>query len=259
MSHFHEAAENIYGTYVLERAEYIIPGDILEFCSIYLGAKNVGNEVNDAKGKVTPPELLYLEEEARQQGVGLWNMSLASAIRKLLSSFVGDPRRTMGLLASNKDEPIKAIIEQFCDGSLELYTVQRSVQRCVQAPSMGRIPQEISTSTEVPIDEPNPDAFGWEAKHFTELCVLHRDVNIVLEGLDNYSNFIGSVCYADGESAKDLAIELTENGYVKHVEWSAGLIEDETRRRLKAAELQANNTKLRLWMNYRPQLLSLRH
>ncbi|GKF82950.1 hypothetical protein Tco_0244606, partial [Tanacetum coccineum] len=61
--------------------------------------------------------------------------------------------------------------------------------------------------------------------------------------LDNYNNFNGSVCYADGESAKDLAIELTEN---------VCLIEDETRRRLKAAELQANNTKLRLWMNYRP-------
>nr|GFD24699.1 ribonuclease TUDOR 1-like [Tanacetum cinerariifolium] len=79
---------------------------------------------------------------------------------------------------------------------------------------------------------PNPDAFGREAKHFTELCVLHRDVNIVLEGLDNYSNFIGSVCYADGESAKDLAIELTENGYAKYAEWSASLIEEETRRRL---------------------------
>ncbi|GKC34577.1 ribonuclease TUDOR 2-like protein isoform X1 [Tanacetum coccineum] len=111
---------------VIFRAEYIIPGDILEFCSIYLGATNVGNEVvtrgwakvNEAKGKVTPPELLYLEEEARQQGVALWNTSLASAIRKLPSSAVGDPRRTMGLLASNKDEPIKAIVEQVCDRSL---------------------------------------------------------------------------------------------------------------------------------------------
>ncbi|GKC60630.1 elongation factor 1-alpha, partial [Tanacetum coccineum] len=41
-------------------------------------------------------------------------------------------------------------------------------------------------------------------------------------------------------------------GYVKYADWSASLIKDETRRRLKAVELQAKNTKLRLWMNYRP-------
>nr|GEY64147.1 ribonuclease TUDOR 1-like [Tanacetum cinerariifolium] len=174
---------------VVFRAEYIIPGDILEFCSIYLGAMNVGNEVvargwakvSEAKGKVTPPDLLYLEEQARQQGVGLWNTSLASGIRKLPPSAVGDPRRTMGLLASNKGKPIKAIAEQVCDGSsVRAYLIPefQYIQVClagIQAPSMGRIPQEISTSTEVPIDEPNPDAFGREAKHFTELCVLHRD------------------------------------------------------------------------------------
>ncbi|GJT91931.1 transport protein Sec24-like protein [Tanacetum coccineum] len=42
------------------------------------------------------------------------------------------------------------------------------------------------------------------------------------------------------------------HGYAKYAEWSASLIEDETRRRLNATELQAKNTKLRLLMNYRP-------
>lgn len=36
-------------------------------------------------------------------------------------------------------------------------------------------------------------------------------VRIVLEGVDKYSNLIGSVYYSDGESAKDLAMELIEN------------------------------------------------
>lgn len=36
-------------------------------------------------------------------------------------------------------------------------------------------------------------------------------VRIVLEGIDKFSNLIGSVYYPDDESAKDLALELVEN------------------------------------------------
>jgi staphylococcal nuclease domain-containing protein 1 len=32
----------------------------------------------------------------------------------------------------------------------------------------------------------------------------------VLEGVDKFSNLIGSVYYPDGDSAKDLALELVE-------------------------------------------------
>lgn len=86
------------------------------------------------------------------------------------------------------------------------------------------------------ITEVAPDPFGREAKHFTEIRVLNRDVScilsvialffyfivisqfsftlqvrIVLEGVDKFSNLIGSVYYPDGDSAKDLALELVEN------------------------------------------------
>ena len=33
----------------------------------------------------------------------------------------------------------------------------------------------------------------------------------MVEGTDSFSNIIGSVYYPDGETAKDLAIELVEN------------------------------------------------
>lgn len=36
-------------------------------------------------------------------------------------------------------------------------------------------------------------------------------VRIVLEGVDKFNNLTGSVYYPDGESAKDLALELVEN------------------------------------------------
>ncbi|MCD7458472.1 hypothetical protein HAX54_038347 [Datura stramonium] len=50
--------------------------------------------------------------------------------------------------------------------------------------------------------------------------ILPKLVRIVLEGVDKYSNLIGSVYYPDGESAKDLGLELIENGYAKYVDWS---------------------------------------
>ena len=36
-------------------------------------------------------------------------------------------------------------------------------------------------------------------------------VRIVLEGVDKYNNLIGSVYYPDGDSAKDLPLELVQN------------------------------------------------
>ena len=36
-------------------------------------------------------------------------------------------------------------------------------------------------------------------------------VRIVLEGVDKFNNLIGSVYYPDGDTAKDLAVELVEN------------------------------------------------
>ncbi|KAI3761468.1 hypothetical protein L1987_51885 [Smallanthus sonchifolius] len=289
------------GKDVVFRTEYTIPNFSREFCSVFIGTTNVGNEVvthgwakvKEAKGEVTPEhtELLRLEEQARQQGVGLWDRSPGSvdaAIRNLPPSAVGDPSNldAMGLLAANKGKSMEAIVEQVRDGSsLRVYLLPefQFVQVFVagiQAPSMGRrTTQEASIATEIPSDEPNgetngesrgpltsaqritsspafnevsPDAFGREAKHFTEIRVLNRDVRIVLEGVDKFSNLIGSVYYSDGESAKDLAMELIENGYAKYVEWSASMMEDEARRKLKAAELQAKKSKLRLWTNYVP-------
>lgn len=45
---------------------------------------------------------------------------------------------------------------------------------------------------------------------------------------------------------------LLSQGLAKYVDWSASLLEDEARRKLKSAELQAKKTRLRIWTNYVP-------
>ena len=210
--------------------------------------------------------------------------------RNLPPSAIGNASNldAVSLLAENKGRSMECIVEQVRDGSTvrayllpDFQFVQVFVAG-IQAPSVGRRPitsdivaepettsnktngdvsseprapltsaQRILASTALPV-EVSADPFALEAKHFTEIRVLHRDVRIVLEGNDKFSNLIGSVYYSDGDSAKDLALELVENGYAKYVEWSAATLEDDVKRRLKTAELQAKKSKLRIWTNYTP-------
>ncbi|KAK8537748.1 hypothetical protein V6N12_043896 [Hibiscus sabdariffa] len=214
-----------------------------------------------------------------------------ASIRNLPPSSIGDPSNldAMGLLAANKGKPMECIVEQVRDGStVRVYLLPdfQFVQVFVagiQSPSMGRrAAAETVVETDLTSDERNgdasaeprapltsaqrlsasataaasvevsPDPFGPEAKHFTEVRCLNRDVRIVLEGVDKFSNLIGSVYYPDGETAKDLALELVENGLAKYVEWSANMMEDDAKRLLKAAELEAKKARLRIWTNYVP-------
>ncbi|KAF5186290.1 Ribonuclease [Thalictrum thalictroides] len=237
-------------------------------------------------------ELQRLEEQAKQQGSGRWSKvpgASEKAIRDLPPSAIGDPSNldAMGLLAENKGRPMEAIVEQVRDGSTirvyllpEFQFVQVFVAG-IQAPSMGRRGAvETVVEPEVTSDELNgeasaeprasltsaqrlaastasstevsPDPFGREAKHFTEIRVLNRDVRIVLEGVDKFSNLVGSVYYPEGDSAKDLALELVQNGVAKYLDWSANMMEEDARRKLKAADLQAKKDRLRIWTNYIP-------
>ncbi|KAB2000257.1 hypothetical protein ES319_D12G219700v1 [Gossypium barbadense] len=297
------------GKEVTFRVEYAVPSIGREFGSVYLGDKNVAilvvsqgwakvREQGQQKGEASPilSELLRLEEQAKQQGVGRWSKvpgAAEASIRDLPPSAIGDPSNldAMGLLAANKGKPIEGIVEQVRDGStVRVYLLPdfQFVQvfiAGIQSPSMGRravaetvvetdltsddqngdasaeprapltSAQKLSAST-VAATEVSPDPFGPEAKHFTEVRCLNRDVRIVLEGVDKFSNLIGSVYYPEGETAKDLALELMENGLAKYVEWSANMMEDDAKRRLKAAELEAKKTRLRIWTNYVPPATS---
>jgi staphylococcal nuclease domain-containing protein 1 len=91
-----------------------------------------------------------------------------------------------------------------------------------------------STYSEIP-----PDRFGREAKHFTETRVLNREVRIILRGTDSFDNMFASVYYCDGNTDKDLALELIENGFAKYMEWSANMLGAETKQKLKNAGIMA--------------------
>ncbi|CAH8353909.1 unnamed protein product [Eruca vesicaria subsp. sativa] len=236
-------------------------------------------------------ELLQLEEMAKQEGFGRWSKvpgAAEASVRSLPPSAVGDSGNfdAMGLLAASKGKPMEAIVEQVRDGStIRVYLLPefQFVQVFVaglQAPSMGRRPTQetvvepdVTSATNgdgsaeprgpltsaqrlaasaVSSVEASADPFAMEAKYFTELRVLNRDVRIVLEGVDKFNNLIGSVYYSVGEEVKDLGLELVENGLAKYVEWSANMMEEEAKKKLKAAELQCKKNRVKMWANYVP-------
>ncbi|CAN7037419.1 unnamed protein product [Brassica rapa subsp. trilocularis] len=236
-------------------------------------------------------ELLQLQEQAKQEGFGCFSKvpgAAEASIRDLPPSAIGDAGGfdAMGLLAANKGKPMEGVVEQVRDGSTirvyllpEFQFVQVFVAG-IQSPSMGRRNTNGNVVETVPDESNNGDAsgesrgpltsaqrlaasaassgevsadpFGAEAKYFTEHRVLSRDVRIVLEGVDKFNNLIGSVHYSDGEVVKDLGLELVENGLAKYVEWSANMMEEEAKRKLKAAELQCKKDRVKMWASYVP-------
>jgi len=61
--------------------------------------------------------------------------------------------------------------------------------------------------------------FAREAKHFTEMQILHREVTIVLEGVDKYDYLFGTVVL---ESNKCFQEELLSKGFATITEWNIG-------------------------------------
>nr|KAJ0209011.1 hypothetical protein LSAT_V11C400196720 [Lactuca sativa] len=103
---------------------------------------------------------------------------------------------------------MEAIVEQVRDGSsLRVYLlpefqfVQVFVAR-IQVPSEETNGENNNSESRGPLtsaqrisassgfNEVSPDPYGREAKHFTEIHVLNRDVRIVLEDVDKFSNLI---------------------------------------------------------------------
>ncbi|XP_075491129.1 ribonuclease TUDOR 2-like [Primulina tabacum] len=219
------------GKEVTFKVDYTVSSINREFGSVVLGDKNVAlvvvaagwakvKDVGQQKGEASPylTELLRLEDQAKQQGVGRWSRvpgAAEASIRNLPPSAMSDPGSfdAVALLAANRGSPLEAIVDHVRDGStlrvhlLPEYQYVQVFVAGIQAPSAGRraasenaivtdtasIEQNGGSVAESPAPltsarriaassasmvEVPPDPFGREAKHFTETRVLHRDVSI---------------------------------------------------------------------------------
>ncbi|XP_044734250.1 staphylococcal nuclease domain-containing protein 1 isoform X1 [Chrysoperla carnea] len=184
--------------------------------------------------------LIELEDAAKAAGKGKWASTPAPDSVRDIKWSVDNPRNFVDKLGGKR---VKAVIEHVRDGSTvraflvpDFYhiTLMISGIRCpgYKLDSDGK--PDLNTSVE----------FADEAKYYVELRLLQRDVEIVLESVNN-NNFVGTIIHPNG----NIAESLLKEGLARCVDWSMAYMKSGAAK-LRAAEAQAKAKKLRLWKDY---------
>ncbi|XP_021917779.1 staphylococcal nuclease domain-containing protein 1 isoform X1 [Zootermopsis nevadensis] len=231
------------------------PNATREYGCIYLGkdmatAENVTESLVSEglasvrrEGARSGPEqqrLIELEETAKAAGKGKWAVTGSQEHTRDIKWTIDNPRNFVDKCGG---KPIKAIIEHVRDGS----TV-----RAFLLPDFYHITLMIS-GIKCPgfkLDnegKPDPAAkvpYAEEARFFVESRLLQRDVEILLESVNN-NNFVGSIIHPKG----NIAEALLKEGFARCIDWSMAFMKSGADK-LRAAEKLAKEGRIRLWKDY---------
>ncbi|CAG9558149.1 unnamed protein product [Danaus chrysippus] len=176
--------------------------------------------------------LVEIEETAKSQGKGIWGTDLQNHVRDIKWS-VENPKQYVNKFNGT---PIKAIIEYVRDGS--------TVRLCLLP---DYIPVTLMLSgIRCPAVKQDGDSepYAEEARFFLESKLLQKDVEVVLESVNN-NNFVGTILHPQG----NIAEALLRQGFGRCVDWSLAVMKSGAMT-LRQAEKAAKEAKLRIWTNY---------
>ncbi|XP_076686086.1 staphylococcal nuclease domain-containing protein 1 [Andrena cerasifolii] len=236
-------------TFVMEKSM----NSIRAYGTVWLGKDKNGENVAEtlvSEGLVTVKKdtrnpsaeqvrLTELENAAKQAKKGKWSESPSSEHIRDVKRTVDDPRK---LVEKFGKKPVKAIIEFVFDGSTVRALLLPDFYNVMLMISGVRCPGWPNGRRENSVGDPYAD----EAKFFVESRLLHRDVEIVLESVNN-NNFIGSILHPKGNIAEILLNE----GFAKCQDWSINNSRAGAEK-LYLAEKAAKEARLRLWKDYKP-------
>lgn len=239
--------KKLVGQEVVFSVEYSV--NDRDYVTLYLGKDASGENVAESlvhaglvdvrtggKGEAQQ-RLRELQEEAQAAGRGKHGPDAASHVRDVKWTLRdGEDPRTFADRFGKK--PVPAVVEHVRDGS----TV-----RVLLLPDFHYITLMLS-GIRCPSSRPGePESqYSEEAKYFTESRLLQRDVEVVLEGATN-QNFVGTVLHPNG----NIAEHLLRAGFARCVDWSLASVTGGADR-LRAAEKEAKEKRLRLWKDYTP-------
>ncbi|XP_012259145.2 staphylococcal nuclease domain-containing protein 1 [Athalia rosae] len=196
------------------------------------GVRNISPELT---------RLHELEDAAKAAGKGKWSGAPASEHIRDIKWSVENPHNLVDKLAG---KPVKAVIEHVRDGS----TV-----RAFLLPDFYHITLMISgiRCPGFKLEEGKPDPsvvvpFAEEARYFVESRLLQKDIEIVLESVNN-NNFVGSIIHPRG----NIAEALLREGFARCVDWSMAFMKSGADK-LYQAEKFAKENRLRIWEDYVP-------
>jgi len=247
--------KKVVGKEVYFTIEYKTPGG-REYGFIYLGKdpavsenitetlvaeglvelRRMGLKAQDEKQQL----LIGLEDSAKAGGKGKWGPK--EETDKHIRNITWAHDNLSHFVDSFHKKPVDAVIEHVRDGctvrafllpSMDYVTVMLSGIKC---------PMFKIESDGKQVAEP----FAAEAKFFTEVRLLQRDVKIVLESVSN-QNCIGSVLHPNG----NIAELLVREGFGRLADWSMGVVSTGPEL-LREAEKIAKSKKVRMWKDYEP-------
>lgn len=134
--------------------------------------------------------LIELENAAKAASKGRWSDTPASAHIRDVKWNIDDPRK---LVEKYSKKPVKAVIEFVFNGSTVKAFLLPEFYNIVLMISGIRCPGWPSGRRETSLGDPYAD----EARYFVESRLLQRDVEIILESVNN-NNFVGSVIHPKG-------------------------------------------------------------
>jgi len=277
--------KQLIGKKVKFSVEYTNPKTGRDYGTVWFNGKNMGEELLRA-GFATLKERKSEEEsyksleaaqnEAREGKVGVHQENFANLPKRNIVWADKDSFDAEARLKSFKGKPVNVIVEHVINGaSMRVLLPQTNEMVVLQltgitAPSLkSQNPNKPSgkkeqnnkpststssqeggnTSTVVNIDVAHP--FAHEARHFTEIHLLNREVTVLFDSVDKFKNLYGSILLS-GEEKKDEPLifqeRLLQEGLVKLSEWSA--INSKYSARLREAENKAKKSKLRVWKSY---------
>lgn len=176
---------------------------------------------------------------AKAQGKGIHGENVASHVRNITWES-DNPRQLVDRMAG---KPIQAVVEHVRDGSTVRLFLVPDFYHITLMMSGIRSPN-VKPGPEGKPDSTNPDPYSLEAHYFTESRLLQREVQIVLESVNN-KNYIGSVIHPAG----NIAEALLREGFAKCVDWSLQCVTGGPEK-YRNAQADAKQKKLRLWKDY---------
>ena len=270
------------------RVDYTLEGSgAREFGTVFINDKqNVGLIVAAAGwarvrvgGTQQSPfyeDLLKAQNEAETKGLGIHTKepsNIAKAVRPLFGGEEGAEGFDSGAYFARvgKGAVVDAVVEGVNSGStLRVTLMPEKVPATImvagiQCPSLGkRVVNKEEEMAGSNAEQPTPEPFAREARHFAEICCLSKDVQLVVEGISQFGVIVASVHYpipvstAQTQSQEspatnqDLASTLMRAGLAKTAEWSLNMMTTGAFK-LREAERTAKQKRVGMWHSYVPK------
>lgn len=216
---------------------------------------------NESEASPELEELVRLEAEALAEKKGLHAGEAGEGATREGVQW-GPGVDTEAILQRIKGKPTRMTIEYVRDGGafralvLDSHTYVNLSLAGITAPRVNFPPKTASAAgdggagatTVAAGTASKPEPYALESRNFTETRLLHRDVDVVVGGVDKYGTLYGTILHPKG----NISVELLKAGLARIVEFSIDFTSRENVLQYRLAERQAKAAQLRIWKGYVP-------